>query len=1121
MSKGLRIALGIGLIVAGVFTGGAAFVLLGASLAIGAVLEPKLGNLRRLQSQSVMVRSAIQPQEIVYGQTRKSGVVTWFDTSGSNNEYLWFVITICEHEIDSYVSLWIDETEIDIATEIDGSGYVTNASFVDADGNNLVKTGFYLGEATQEADTELVAAFADWDDTHYGNDVAYFWVRLELDKSEGGTDPDNPEANIWSKGWPRDLSVTLKGAKVYDPRLDSTMVIDSTTSPLTYGSGTHDADDSSTWEWSDNSVLCRADYLRSERFGPGYSSSEIDWETVAKQADIADEQVAILPVTSPLTTQARYTLNGVVSVADTPKSIIESMQTADHGTTLFLPDGVKILAGSWDASSHTIDETWLAGQFSATSSTSTDGAYNAVRGQYMSAEENYALIEFQPRTASAYETEDGVGRVWQDIVLPFVSDEYRAQRLAIIELKKSRQQTVVKMQCNFRAELVQLYDIVTLDLPGFRGLDDSPVAPDTFRIVGKASSTDGTTTLEMHEETEDDWTYDVPDLSTAPIIPTIIRGNLGPLPPTNLTAATVANGVQLSWDNASMIGVSHIEVYSSSSNNRAGASLRTKTRSEQYLHLLSEGTTHYYWVIARSENGLVSTWEPLGSTSGVEGIAGAAGTNGDDALRYYIKPTDGTAILNGTGTLTVEAHLSTGGVDAHLSSGNIKLYVGATEVTEANGYGVGSDGYTGIFDSGDINGAAVVELKDVSVSPNVVYDTVTLVDVYDGADGDPGTAGENAVYGYIEPNNPLSWTRDADQSTWTPSGTTVDLDCTFVLAGTAVARKAWRITRNAAGILTGASTTHKDGDLNTGRVTVTELDETSQAMSVKFTYSDSGYVTAVTETVITSMAGADGTDGTDGADGISHYLTNPSPVRACDADGTNYQLPQGSSGVHKIFEGTTDVTTTAAHLITGGAFSTPWYYKTQNGVTLYVNATTGEYYADEVSTNSWTSDEESFTLRAYYKSVYWDLTYTISKVFGGAQGDPGDPGGVVVSMEGGRVSKNTSTPTHASVRWGFSNTASTYYEYKYSGATLTNIATWCLDGTPADYEIRATLISGTDPTSGTMDTWQTCNASTRYWDNLTTTAETLESQLFIQIRLASTGVVVGSCYVTLTANEAP
>ena len=82
-------------------------------------------------------------------------------------------------------------------------------------------------------------------------------------------------------------------------------------------------------------------------------------------------------------------------------------------------------------------------------------------------------------------------------------------------------------------------------------------------------------------------------------------------------------------------------------------------------------------------------------------VEGNAGATGEAATLYYIKPTQGTAIKNGTGQLRVEAHKVFGGNDILLTTpAPVQLYVGSTLVTAGNGYVAGSNGYVGIFDAG-------------------------------------------------------------------------------------------------------------------------------------------------------------------------------------------------------------------------------------------------------------------------------------------------------------------------------------------------------------------------------------------------------------------------------------
>ena len=120
---------------------------------------------------------------------------------------------------------------------------------------------------------------------------------------------------------------------------------------------------------------------------------------------------------------------------------------------------------------------------------------------------------------------------------------------------------------------------------------------------------------------------------------------------------------------------------------------------------------------------------------------------GSSATVYYIKPVNGTAIHNGTGTLELRAHAIVEGVDAILATGTIQLFDPSNNIVNvANGYVAGSDGYTGILDSGDITGSKIITMKDGS--GGTPLDTISCVDIADGGD---------AVVGVIEPENGLAW----------------------------------------------------------------------------------------------------------------------------------------------------------------------------------------------------------------------------------------------------------------------------------------------------------------------------------------------------------------------------
>lgn len=117
------------------------------------------------------------------------------------------------------------------------------------------------------------------------------------------------------------------------------------------------------------------------------------------------------------------------------------------------------------------------------------------------------------------------------------------------------------------------------------------------------------------------------------------------------------------------------------------------------------------------------------------------------------------------------------------------------------------------------------------------------------------------VDGYATVDGPASWSRAQDGTTWAPTATTTDIDWTFAIAGTAVARISRRVTRDSAGLLTVSTTTHPAGDLNTARVTINTIGGGTRAVTLVATYNHDGYVKAIAQGIVASLSGTDGDDG--------------------------------------------------------------------------------------------------------------------------------------------------------------------------------------------------------------------------------------------------------------------
>jgi hypothetical protein len=87
-----------------------------------------------------------------------------------------------------------------------------------------------------------------------------------------------------------------------------------------------------------------------------------------------------------------------------------------------------------------------------------------------------------------------------------------------------------------------------------------------------------------------------------------------------------------------------------------------------------------------------------------------------------------------------------------------------------------------------------------------------------------------------------------------------------------------------------------------------------------------------------------------------------------------------------------------------------------------------------------------------------------------------------------------------------------------AAAAYANVGeTWLLAG--SGFEVRATLSSGTAPTTGTLNTWQALS-SDRFWEQSRAGTPNLQCVLLIEIRDAASGTVLDSANITLEAGYA-
>jgi len=444
-------------------------VTIGLSMAASRLLAPKMPSMGDLNDRGIMTRSPTSARQIIYGQAKVSGTVVFLATSGARNEYLHIVVTLAGHEVQEIGEVYFNE---DLVLTGSGDGYATGkyAASGSYTGSLIHK---HLGTTTQTVDTTLQTDFpVDWDSNHRLRGIAYVYCKLTFSNE------------IFVGGIPN-ISCVVKGKKVYDP-------------------------DSETTAYSANPALCLRDYLTDADLGMGMDTSEIDDDSVIAAADVCNEQVEVKPVTSPATYENRYECNGQAVTSSTPDSIIGQILSAMGGTIAYSGGQVVVYAAAYRSPTVTLDESNMAGGFTVSTRLSARDRVNAVKGTFISSENQWAAADFPQITSATFlAADDGVYH-WRDVILPFTTSSSAAQRIARINLRQAREEIIFTAKFNLTAMQLRAGDTVNLTNANL-GFSSK-----VFEVIAWSLSSDGTPPtpvieLQLRETASTVYDWDVTD----------------------------------------------------------------------------------------------------------------------------------------------------------------------------------------------------------------------------------------------------------------------------------------------------------------------------------------------------------------------------------------------------------------------------------------------------------------------------------------------------------------------------------------------------------------------------------------------------------------------------------
>lgn len=485
--------------VAGISTG--TLFLASAGLGLASGLLQKSPSIPSAQTQRL--NATVDPRafrKTVFGSTAMATDIRYEEWSGADQDYCDWIVCLASHAIDGVDEIWLnDELAWTLAGGVQGKfvGYfeVPNIILEGSPGN------------------AFTFASGQWNQAHRLTGCAY--LRLRFKVTGNGKKAESP----FSSGPTSRITIIGRGAKLYDPRRDSTVG----------GDGPMRWNDQSTWRYTtDDGVIIGENLplqilrvllgwritnpVSSEKqlaTGVGLPAKRLNLPTFMTSASIAEELVN----RSTGNPEPRYFGAGVISEGDDPKTTLDALCLACCGRFLDTAGRLSFSIAHNDLAEMASDEGLLTddvvGPFTWDPDPALEQTPNVARGRFVdpSPASLYQLIDYpEVRLPSP----DGIDRIL-NLDLGVVESASHAQRVVKQVLQRKQYQRSFSAPFDERAWIWPVGKIVPFTFAPL-GFVRRP-----FRVVEQEVGQGGACNMVLREESEKIYAWDADDV--APVQP--------------------------------------------------------------------------------------------------------------------------------------------------------------------------------------------------------------------------------------------------------------------------------------------------------------------------------------------------------------------------------------------------------------------------------------------------------------------------------------------------------------------------------------------------------------------------------------------------------------------------
>lgn len=638
----------------------AAFVVGGPIAAIvAAVATDKLLKVVGLGPKSPKISSAstdrlqatINPRayrSIAFGHTALNNDVHYQEFTGSNQEYYNQIVTCASHAVQSIDEIWFDDelawsTGGGVASKF--SGYLTVTTRTEGTTANAFTIS---GSSSWTSGASRMVG------------LAYIHLRYKLTGNSKKTE------SPFSSGLTSRITIRGKGAKMYDPRLDSTVG----------GSGSHRADDQTTWAWvSDdvgrNPALQLLWFLLGWRIqnpvtsawklavGAGLPVERIDLDSFITAANFCDETVTL----ATTGTEPRYRSDGAFNEGDDPKQVQDNLLAAMNGVLRDAGGKLKLEILHNDLASPVVSLTDadVVGEFQWIQTQPIDQTFNVVRGQYVDASDEglYQPVDYPDVRIASF---DDIERV-QEFQCPMVQSASQAQRLAKMFLQ--REQYPGTFQAEFLASAWQceVGSVVEFTFPAL-GFDAK-----LFRVVEHSIRLDGLCPMVLREENEAIYAWDAEE---SPAVVPAAPITYDPL--NNAVISAINNDLSTSISGPATITINA---------NSSGAITTTLPRTQAYT-LSQDGadvTTSTTWSVDVISGTIDAS---IGASDGILSLNTSGGLLTNSLIRIYAEYAGFTKAFDVSVAKSVASATSSGSTGGTTANGFINTTISTATMVAAS-----------------------------------------------------------------------------------------------------------------------------------------------------------------------------------------------------------------------------------------------------------------------------------------------------------------------------------------------------------------------------------------------------------------------------------------------------